>query len=239
MFVVIFEVLPHNLDTYFSHAASLRPILQQIPGFVDNIRYRSLTRQGALLSVSTCATEKALVRWRTTEKHWLVQEKGRQSILQDYHLRVGQVVSDSTSADGPNKEDERTDATEVGQGNAAVLIEAELGEEWVKQHKDDSKAVATQMGCGEKYLGKSEEAMVAWDLLEAALTPGSLIMLASFRDVHAAEEFLNKAKLPAGARSRVVRVVRDYGMFDRREAPQYHGPVPESNNVQHKQTLYT
>jgi hypothetical protein len=37
-------------------------------------------------------------------------------------------------------------------------------------------------------------------------------------------------RLPAGwqaeMRHRVVRVVRDYGMFDRREAAQYYAEVP-------------
>jgi hypothetical protein len=31
--------------------------------------------------------------------------------------------------------------------------------------------------------------------------------------------------LPDGARLRRVRVVRDYGMFDRREAPQYYPDI--------------
>jgi hypothetical protein len=30
----------------------------------------------------------------------------------------------------------------------------------------------------------------------------------------------------AELRHRVVRIVRDYGMFDRREAPQYYPEVP-------------
>jgi hypothetical protein len=33
---------------------------------------------------------------------------------------------------------------------------------------------------------------------------------------------------PEGARSRCVRVVRDYTMFDRREAPQYYPEVPRA-----------
>jgi hypothetical protein len=32
--------------------------------------------------------------------------------------------------------------------------------------------------------------------------------------------------LPDGARLRRVRVVRDYGMFDRREAPQFYPDAP-------------
>jgi hypothetical protein len=31
--------------------------------------------------------------------------------------------------------------------------------------------------------------------------------------------------LPDGARLRRVRIVRDYGMFDRREAPQYYPEI--------------
>jgi hypothetical protein len=33
--------------------------------------------------------------------------------------------------------------------------------------------------------------------------------------------------LPPRGRLRHVRIVRDYGMFDRREAPQYYAPVAE------------
>jgi hypothetical protein len=36
--------------------------------------------------------------------------------------------------------------------------------------------------------------------------------------------------MPAGARRRLVRVIRDYGRRDRREAPQYF-PLPTSTAV--------
>jgi hypothetical protein len=46
------------------------------------------------------------------------------------------------------------------------------------------------------------------------------------RDRSAAERFklLSQAG-GAGARHRIVRVVRDYGMFDRRESPQYYPAI--------------
>jgi hypothetical protein len=44
----------------------------------------------------------------------------------------------------------------------------------------------------------------------------------SWRDKGSAEAFTRNAPLPPGARLRQVRVVRDYGMFDRREAPQFY-----------------
>jgi hypothetical protein len=57
------------------------------------------------------------------------------------------------------------------------------------------------------------------------LTPGDIILLSSWRDQAAAEAFEGSATLPHGARLRRVRIVRDYGMFDRREAPQYYPDV--------------
>ncbi len=77
MFAVIFEVNPDpsRFTAYIEIAKSLRPELQAIDGFVENIRYRSLTRPGWLLSLSTWADEKALVRWRTRERHHLAQER--------------------------------------------------------------------------------------------------------------------------------------------------------------------
>ena len=70
----------------------LRPELEQVDGFVDNIRYKSLTREGWILSLSGWRDEKSVVRWRTAMRHHVVQEKGRSDILLDYHLRVGQIT---------------------------------------------------------------------------------------------------------------------------------------------------
>jgi hypothetical protein len=61
---VIFEVLPHkaNWDDCLGNAKMLRPELEQVEGFVDNIRYESLTRDGWILSLSSWRDEKSLVR---------------------------------------------------------------------------------------------------------------------------------------------------------------------------------
>jgi len=95
MFSVIFEVHPktEQWDVYLDNAKMLRPELEQVDGFVDNIRYRSLTRQGWILSLSGWRDEKSVVRWRTRMRHHEVQAKGRSEILLDYHLRVGRLPS--------------------------------------------------------------------------------------------------------------------------------------------------
>lgn len=94
MFSVICEVRPRpsQWDAYLGYAKMLRPELEQIDGFVDNRRYRSLNRDGWILSLSNWRDEKAVVRWRTHVRHYEVQQLGRAEVLLDYHLRVGQVI---------------------------------------------------------------------------------------------------------------------------------------------------
>src|SRR3954464_14791258 len=114
MFAVIFEVKPRPeaWDAYLGHAASLRPELVAIDGFIANERYRSLNRPGWLVSLSIWQDEKALIRWRTHALHHDIQGKGRSSVFADYHLRVGEIVSDSgLDASLPRQ---RLDVTEVG-----------------------------------------------------------------------------------------------------------------------------
>ncbi len=217
MFSVIFEVHPRaaQWDHYLGHAKMLRPELERIDGFVDNIRYRSLTRQGWILSLSGWRDEKALVRWRTAARHHETQGKGRSEILSDYHLRVGQITRDTRTPEGHVLAEQRLDETDVGAGTTVSLIDGQRPADWVRQAAPEE--VATWLG----YEG-SAPGLVAWDTFDAVLTPGDAILLLTWRDREAAEAFEAKASLPEGGRLRRVRVVRDYGMFDRREAPQFY-----------------
>jgi heme-degrading monooxygenase HmoA len=212
MFMVIFEVCPKDgqWDAYLNLAKGLKPELEQIDGFVDNIRYASLTRKGWLLSLSGWRDEKALVRWRTRPKHHAVQAKSRERIFADYHLRIGEITR-ATGA--PALTEQRLDETQVGDGTAVTLIDAPRPKEWQETKSADD--CAAFLG-----LNRNTPGLVAWDVFEAVLTPGDLILLQSWKTAADARNFENSTKLPAGARLRRVRVVRDYGMFDRREAPQ-------------------
>jgi heme-degrading monooxygenase HmoA len=227
MFSVIFEVhpKPEQWDAYLGYAKMLRPELEQIEGFVDNIRYRSLTREGWILSLSGWRDEKAVVRWRTKINHHEIQEKGRSEVLLDYHLRVGQLTQDTRLPNGYVLHEQRLDETETGEGTTVTLIDAKRPPEWVKAATPDDVA---------KWLGLPTDApsLVAWDVLDAVLTPGDIILLVSWRDHAAAEAFEGSVSLQEGARFRRVRVVRDYGMFDRREAPQYYPDVKDLRPAQ-------
>ena len=217
MFSVIFEVhpKPDQRDAYLGLGKMLKPELEKIDGFVDNIRYRSLRHEGWLLSLSGWRDEKALVRWRTQARHHVVQEKGRSDIFLDYHLRIGQLTLDTRPPQGHALSEQRLDETETGDATTITLIDARRPPEWVEQTGPDDIA---------KWLGLMSDAygLVAWDVFDAVLTPGDIILLVSWRDLGAAEAFGAAVSLRDGARLRRVRVVRDYGMFDRREAPQFY-----------------
>jgi heme-degrading monooxygenase HmoA len=217
MFTVLFEVHPDELDAYLGFAGMLKPELEQIEGFVDNVRYRSLTRQGWLLSLSGWRDEKALVRWRTQARHHGVQEKGRSEVFRDYHLRVGEVTRDTRLPPGQALLEQRLDETKTGAGTTVTLIDA-------KRPSDVANANPAEVSEG---LGLDPRAagLVSWDVFDAVLAPGDVILLLSWRDRAAAEAFEEAGPPPQGARLRRVRVVRDYGMFDRREAPQYYPEV--------------
>ena len=126
MFSVIFEVhpRPEQWDTYLGNAKMLRPELEAMEGFIDNIRFKSLTREGWILSLSNWRDEKSLVRWRTKMRHHQVQERGRGEILMDYHLRVGQLIQDTQLPQGFALTNQRLDETEVGDGTTLSLITA-------------------------------------------------------------------------------------------------------------------
>ena len=53
------------------------------------------------LSHSTWRDEKSVVRWRTVGKHHDTQQRGRDEVFQDYHLRVGESVRDSLALASP------------------------------------------------------------------------------------------------------------------------------------------
>jgi heme-degrading monooxygenase HmoA len=226
MFSVIFEVNPkkERFDDYLELARHLKPILEKIDGFIDNERFESFRRPGWLLSHSTWRDEKSVVRWRTQGEHHGVQEKGRFDVFADYHLRVGEVVADTAPpANGPIRE-QRLDETEVGTAKLATLTEIvpEAGAAFVAQ----PELLAAHLG-----LDASSTGVVEHDVFKSINIACKLALLVSWRDRDAGLEW--KPSKPSGLRDlrhRKIRIVRDYGMRDRREAPQFYPEVTRSKS---------
>jgi heme-degrading monooxygenase HmoA len=230
MFVVIFEVKPRpeKWDDYLANAKLLLPDLERIDGFIDNERFASRRRSGWVLSLSTWRDEKSVIRWRTFAAHHEIQLKGREEIFEDYHLRVGEVTADSHVPAGHGLVQQRFDTTETGAAAMVTLIEGLdrpanieqiAGERTVRTHEsalrnNDPEGFHLSSDAGNALAA----GLVDWDAFESITAPGKLILLESWRD--------SGHSPPAGpGRVRQVRVIRDYAMRDRREAPQYY-PAP-------------
>jgi heme-degrading monooxygenase HmoA len=221
MFSVIFEVLPNEgrKDEYLELAKHLKPVLEKIDGFVDNERFESRRRPGWLLSQSTWRDEKSVVRWRTQGEHHVIQGKGRFEIFADYHLRVGDVTADTAPpAEAPILE-RRFDETEVGAAKLVTFTEIT---------PEQGAAFAAQPGLLLAHLGVDPTggAVVEHDVFASIYNPGKLALLLSWKDPKAGNAWsTRKIDGIAKLRHRRIRVVRDYGRFDRREAPQFYADV--------------
>lgn len=192
MFPVLFEVFAksNQWDNYLGNAKMSPPELEKIDGFVDNIRYKSLTRG----------------------------QNGRSESLRDYHLRGGQITDDARVPPGYSFVEKRLDEIEVGHSTTVTFIDAK---------RPAFPETSNPADCAEYHgFNPFAEPMIEWDVFEAVLTPGDLILLISSRDNASAQDFTDKVQLSDDARLRRVRIVPDYGMFDRREAPQYYPKVP-------------
>ena len=96
MIAVIFEATPRpdQNQTYFDLAADLRPLLEQIDGFVSIERFESLTTPGKVLSLSFWRDEAAVTQWRELQQHRAAQARGRAAVFENYRLRVAEVLRD-------------------------------------------------------------------------------------------------------------------------------------------------
>jgi hypothetical protein len=135
-------------------------------------------------------------------------------------------VSDTAPPEGVPVVERRLDETEVRVGKFATLTEISpapnTGESLVPSELTDRLA-----------LDRGHPALIDYDVFASIYNAGKLVLLASWRERGSAELFEPHPITETGAvRHRVVRIVRDYGRFDRRESPQCYpdiqgGPTAE------------
>lgn len=96
MIAIIFEVEPADgrKDDYLDIAAEMRPLIEQVDGFISVERFQSLTNPAKLLSLSLFRDEDAVQEWRRLAAHRQAQAKGRGGVFSDYRLRVAYVIRD-------------------------------------------------------------------------------------------------------------------------------------------------
>jgi heme-degrading monooxygenase HmoA len=200
---LFFEVMPRpgHERAYFDIAAGLRPELDKNPGLVFIDRFKSLLRPRIVLSHSHWRDEASLACWRTHAKHHVAQIAGRKQHFEDYRLRIGQLVCEWLPRAGDLRRLETTNSY-----NDPSLRQERFMIVSTAQTPVDAGAESDVL------------ASVTRESEYIVLTP-----TASLPDGLQAVEQLSLT----GTRTsiRLYLVSRDYGMYDRKEAPQYYPPA--------------
>ena len=197
MFCVFFEVQPKDGqgDAYLDIAAAMRQQVEAVDGFLSVERFRDLSRPGAFLSFSTWRTEKALIRWRIDARHHVVQMRGRTDIFDAYRIRIGELTADSEASEPPAQF--RYDETETGEAKVVAITDHATG------------------------AGPTAPGALSSVTFDSVMHEGRSATLTGWSDEAAAAG----VTVPEDGRVRHFRIVRDYTMVERTEAPQYFPAV--------------
>ena len=197
MFCVFFEVQPKDGqdDAYLEIAAAMRKQVEAVDGFFSVERFRDLSRPGALLSFSTWRDEKSLIRWRVDAKHHVVQMRGRTDIFDAYRIRIGELRADSEMSEPPAQF--RYDETETGEAKVVAITEHATG------------------------VAMAAPAALSSVTFDSVMNEGRSATLTGWPDAASASALTP----PENTRTRHFRIVRDYTMVERTEAPQYFPAV--------------
>jgi len=203
MIGLFFEVMPRpgHEQAYFDIAAGLRPELDKNPGLIFIDRFKSLVRPRIVLSHSHWRDEASLAGWRIHAKHHAAQIAGRKQHFEDYRLRIGQLVCEWLSQAGDLRRLEVTNSY-----NDPTL------------QKERFMLVST----ARELVQAGPES----DVLASVYRESEYIVLTptpSLQDgLHAVEQLSQTGTMTS---VRLYLVSRDYGMYDRKEAPQYYAPA--------------
>jgi len=197
------QIKEGQINRYLDLAASLKPSLEAMGGCLFLDRFKSLTRENLLLSYQIWRDEGSLIAWRVDAKHHRVQETGREQVFADYRIRIAQVLHEERSG------------------------ESAWRPERLSPYNDPERRPPTFVVASESR-NRELSVETSWerDVFESVYRPG---VFAHLVDVPSADAGVGLGRqLFADATTeyfRLFEVMRDYGMFNRAEAPQYYPPA--------------
>jgi heme-degrading monooxygenase HmoA len=205
MIGLFFEVQtrPGHRDQYLDLAASLKPALEATGGCLTIERFQSLSREDLLLSHQIWQDEAALTAWRVHGQHHRVQELGRERVFADYRIRIAQVIHEARPGQSVWRPERRTPYNDPARRQPTYVLTAES--------KNARLPVETE------WRG---------DAFASVYREGQFAHLIDLPDPESGIAF--GARLfadPTVEYFRVFEVMRDYGMYERAEAPQYYPAV--------------
>jgi len=200
------EIKPGRTEQYLNLAASLKPALTELGGCLFLDRFRSLTRDNLILSYQIWQDEGAMTAWRVHARHHDVQTLGRDKVFSDYRLRIAQVIHEARPGQVSWQPERRT------------------------PYNDPARRLPTYMLATESKSSKLPvESGWRSDAFESVYRDGHFAHLIELPDDQSGLAFGHRLFAdPTTEYVRIVEVTRDYGMYDRTEAPQYYPPVSRS-----------
>ena len=198
------QIKEGQVNRYLDLAASLKPSLEAMGGCLFIDRFKSLNRKNLMLSYQIWQDEGSMIAWRVDEKHHTVQETGREKVFDDYRIRIAQVIHEER----PEK--------------------AAWRPERLSPYNDPKRRLPTFVVASESQ-NRELPVETSWkrDVFESVYRPG---IFAHLIDLPASDAGVGFGRQlftdPTTEYFRVFEVMRDYGMFNRGEAPQYYPPVP-------------
>jgi pimeloyl-ACP methyl ester carboxylesterase/heme-degrading monooxygenase HmoA len=227
---VLFEVLPTaaGREEYLKLAARLRPLLDEVDGFIAIDRLASRQGSGWSLSLQTWADDAAIAAWRNRDRHHFAQEHGRNVAFDDYRIRVARLVHDDALDDAEQPRGRSTYANPVRPGRYLGIFEL-LG--------------PVGVGCPSPLDALAKDARDS-DVFDSLYAPHRSAYVIGFETKAAADAWTSHAlRVAANTRAagtpcrvRVVETIRDYGMFDRAQAPAHHAPVTRRADAARRET---
>jgi heme-degrading monooxygenase HmoA len=205
MIGLFFEVQtrPGHRDQYLDLAAALKPALEATGGCLSIERFRSLSREDLLLSYQIWQDEGALTAWRVHGQHHKVQELGRERVFADYRIRIAQVIHEARPRQPVWQPERRTPYNDPARRRPTYVLAAE------------SKSARLPVGTEWRH-----------DTFESVYRDGQFAHLIDLPDPQSGIDFgAGLFADPTMEYFRVFEVMRDYGMYERAEAPQYYPPV--------------
>ena len=202
MIGLFFEVTPRpgHEQAYFDIAAGLRPQLEKNPGLMFIDRFKSLTRPRIVLSHSHWRDEASLAGWRTDAKHHAAQVAGRQQHFEDYRLRIAQLACEWLPDSGYRRLDTN-----------GAYNDPELRPERFLIAGTSSSPIEADAGD---------------DVFASVYREREYIILRPAPSLADGVGLLDRLSQTGAMTSvRLFLVSRDYGMYERTEAPQYYPPV--------------
>jgi len=192
MYALLFEVRPKpgHLPHYFEHVERLRPALARHEGLLFLDRYRSLTDDAILLSHQHWRDEAAILGWRRDSLHLQSQQAGRYQHFADYRIRVASLVCQWIDGQFSDAAQDQLEGPDEGRFVIAAYSQAAEGQ------------VPAPAG------------------FESVNRQGAFISLQEVASRSLARASVRaSSELPGMQSALAFRVVRDYGMLEREEAP--------------------